>query len=917
LFALSGVVYAELVYDFNDGLQGWSVAGNAAALEHKNGCMVQTFPGTHTEWYPIIQTDANFNADELTELAINTFGYKIPIEGIPCRFIFWRVDDKYGLAYFTLYPGQHTVRMNVASSVVEGEPFEGEIRGIRLDMPFASQVGYKQVADAEIRIDWLALSGRADFEPGDWNTKYVLGNVTEHLAVPIPEQVGEIADLVPNPADSPYKSGGSYIINCLQYSNEIGLNKLNAYLDAAEARNVPVMVQLDVENWLADVPQLWNWWDPSGPGYDPANKENVEWTSWESSDAVKVCWRNWGRQLRVLPMPNYMSPEYRQICHQAYDVYIPVILSWWENLPESRKDIFVGVKIGWESSIGLNSFHYPNGNYYIETWPDDESHDPTYGVNGSNPPAYGVQQIGYAALKTSGLKTSGSITESDLAAVTGMHLEDLAQKANSLGVPREKLFTHSWPFDAGGTNMAAVNQYSCPGWSRYTSSNSSMRSFEPDIDAAINASDAPYWGFSETWYQGYNSAANWELFFRNNLDQRCRFICLYNWDRMRGNSAILDAIKNIQVHPVVEFSIQQAIDNAAEGDTIVIPRGRYCESLLIGDKSLTLVSEDPADWDVVADTVIDAQGQSQLVYINGSLGGGVTLRGITLSGGSSANGGAVYANNSNLTIERCIITGNSAQTNGGGVYLSYCPQVEISNSLLQGNSTIYNGGALYCRQSNLNLLNSTITENNAGAKGGAIRAFDGSDVSIENTVIWANQSGSDAPVAFRDAYLSLNYSNIDSGESGITLEDGAVLDWGLGNIESDPLFTQGDGYFHPASAQGTSEMFAVGVKQPADTSPCIDTGNPGFSPAQEYQDDNNVRINMGCYGGTAHAGRTPEGFGLISDVDNNSIVDLIDYMIFGRYWGSEDGFVPVDFDRNGVLDANDLELFSSGWLLQR
>ena len=38
-------------------------------------------------------------------------------------------------------------------------------------------------------------------------------------------------------------------------------------------------------------------------------------------ESVKIGWRNWGRQLRVLPMPNLMSPAYRQACHKEMARY--------------------------------------------------------------------------------------------------------------------------------------------------------------------------------------------------------------------------------------------------------------------------------------------------------------------------------------------------------------------------------------------------------------------------------------------------------------------------------------------------------------------------------------------------------------------------------------------------------------------
>ena len=54
---------------------------------------------------------------------------------------------------------------------------------------------------------------------------------------------------------------------------------------------------------------LWNFFDPSQPGFDPENRQNVEWTGWTNDTAAMVAWRNWGSQFRMpTPQPNLASP---------------------------------------------------------------------------------------------------------------------------------------------------------------------------------------------------------------------------------------------------------------------------------------------------------------------------------------------------------------------------------------------------------------------------------------------------------------------------------------------------------------------------------------------------------------------------------------------------------------------------------
>jgi hypothetical protein len=255
--------------------------------------------------------------------------------------------------------------------------------------------------------------------------------------------INEVADTFTPVAGDPLHIGTAVSFYCMNTDTSILETMLNDCLQLSASREIPVFLCLDVEQWLNGRPDIWNWFDPQTPGYDPQNALNVEWFGWSIDDAIKISWRNWGSQIRVLPAPNLMSPEYRAACRYYYEKFIPVIVDWYRQLPEERKYLFAGLKVGWESGIGLNAAYHPNGNYYYETWPDDPGNDPPWPQGVLLPPDYSFQQIGYAALVTAGIKSSGEITEADLAEVTHRHLEGLAGIALELGVPREKPDGHT------------------------------------------------------------------------------------------------------------------------------------------------------------------------------------------------------------------------------------------------------------------------------------------------------------------------------------------------------------------------------------------------------------------------------------------------------------------------------------------
>jgi len=326
------------------------------------------------------------------------------------------------------------------------------------------------------------------------------------------------------------KVGLSYLFSTLETPTNVLAQSVRRLLAASEESGVPVLVTLDGQNWWQHRPDLWNWWDPALPGYNPSNVFNVEWTGWSPTQAVKVCWRNWGYQFRVAPAPNISSPQLMAHYLEGIRALVPIIVEWQRKLPSSRRWLFGGVKLGSEAGIGYNAFYYPEGNRYYEKWPHDSSHDPTNGLVAAKGLNGGVCQLGYAAVRTAGIKDHGQITRDDIARVTQVYLEKLCRFAHDLGLPHEALFTHQGgtydPWDKHLPFWPAFNQWSTPGWSFY---HCGPREATP-LEAEMEAAGITRWAASEWWWGGA-TAADWEAHFRSTLSFRdCRFICVYNWN---------------------------------------------------------------------------------------------------------------------------------------------------------------------------------------------------------------------------------------------------------------------------------------------------------------------------------------------------------------------------------------------------
>lgn len=307
---------------------------------------------------------------------------------------------------------------------------------------------------------------------------------------------------------------------------------LKKHFEESEKYDIPVLVELDAVTFWDAVPELWNWWDPEMPGYDPANRENVEWSGWGSGNAVKIGWLNWGSQIRLKPMANLFSPAYQAAVRERMDKFMTWTAEWYRSLPRDRKYLLGGVKITGELGFGVNNWYYPDGNSLYDK---PKADDPKTGINMKDMPSRGVGQIGYAALTYSGMKTGGEIVPEDIYAIEAKYAEFIADIVQGYGIPREKLFSHSG--GAGDDLAAAVQKNTCPTWSFYWDEAADPSKCVQVTDY-LKLSDAPYWGCSEWNIGDGKSEAEWAAALENCYSiPGCRFLSLFNYGTVFGKNA--------------------------------------------------------------------------------------------------------------------------------------------------------------------------------------------------------------------------------------------------------------------------------------------------------------------------------------------------------------------------------------------
>jgi len=126
-------------------------------------------------------------------------------------------------------------------------------------------------------------------------------------------------------------------------------------------------------------------------------------------------------------------------------------------------------------------------------------------------------------------------------------------------------------------------------------------------------------------------------------------------------------------------SIQDAIDDASNGDTVFVYDGTYYENLEV-DKSINLIGEDRNT------TVIDAGRFGDVIFISANR---VTITGFTIQNGGINNSvpdnvdaGIDIRSNYN------IIIGNIITNNVRGVLLIYCTRNNIDTNIITNNKEI-------------------------------------------------------------------------------------------------------------------------------------------------------------------------------------------------------------------------------------
>jgi|WetSurSiteA1Bulk_404760.scaffolds.fasta_scaffold01847_5 hypothetical protein len=377
-----------------------------------------------------------------------------------------------------------------------------------------------------------------------------------------------------------------------------------------------------------------------------------------------------------------------------------------------------------------------------------------------------------------------------------------------------------------------------------------------------------------------------------------------------------------RIHVPLDYpTIQQAINAAQDGDTILVSPGTYTENINFLGKGIVLTSNFifSHNLDDINNTIIDGSSPSDpdtascvLMYKpNNSFSddSSATLIGFTITGGKgtawndehnlgsyyregggiliqywaprirfniirdneaydktglvSAGGGAIRCGDGNPLIENNIILHNRGRY-GGGIVFNYSGGV-IRNNILDGNSggEDYAGGGLWILGNRFDnrikvIENNAIIHNTSVLPGGGVFLWGSTGNYIRNNIIWGNLAPSNSQLRVQSSQAQIVYNDIDGGYAG------------EGNINLDPDFILPGFYLN-------------------DTSPCIDAGkdslafndiedplNPGFAL---WPSKGTTRNDMGVYGGP-NCSDLPE---ITTSVDDDITSEPDGFMLFQNY----------------------------------
>lgn len=248
------------------------------------------------------------------------------------------------------------------------------------------------------------------------------------------------------------------------------------------------------------------------------------------------------------------------------------------------------------------------------------------------------------------------------------------------------------------------------------------------------------------------------------------------------------------------------------------------------------------------------------------------LEGFVITAGNANNntgGGGMYNSSGNPTVISCKFVNNSTNGGGGAMANQNGSDPTIESCWFGNNQALVGGAITNFDTSSPSFVNCTFSGNIALSSGAVVFNQPLGSPVLTNCILWGNTDGGSIP-ELTQIYGGLpvvSYSCVQDDDP-----NGASVYPGIGNIDGDPLFADVDG---DDDIIGTDDD---DVRLLA-ASPCINGGDNSAISAGFGDCDGYIRIV-------------------------SAVVDM----------GAFEWRFPADYNRNGVVDSDDLAFFTFRWL---
>ncbi len=366
-----------------------------------------------------------------------------------------------------------------------------------------------------------------------------------------PEKAGELAERVGMKGDVKTRLLGFGLPNATYEIEEQLPSLIRSAFAAAREHDMAVMLHFDFHLRWKNRPNLWNWFDPDKPGYNPDNKYNVEWHGWDGPPN-KVRYLDHGVLERLPPNMCFTSKRMRaEVTRIVSKVIGPVLREEIAKLKaEGKEALFVGVLVGLEPSI--DDYSKPNP---VQAKMMKEDGVP-------------AGPLGYRALLDRGFSADNPPHDfrKALAKIIQETIAFWCEQFVDAGIPAEKLYPHvaaPAPIEVMNAPVwTAFNKYSRPGWTTYPVAVLG-EGFKPIYDELAKHGSPGWAGVEANAGMPGSSVVDWETYLAWHYNHGCVLVGVNMgatgtdlpkrlWDSAFSGEAIAAYRKFLTGQPLVE-----------------------------------------------------------------------------------------------------------------------------------------------------------------------------------------------------------------------------------------------------------------------------------------------------------------------------------------------------------------------------